>query len=241
MVLDVLDKGNDGFNIPTRFNRAVVDLSEKSRTEELVFESKLEVPSSVEFFIQSNAPSVKFVKVISESEILGLNSRQVIFNVGEFTGSSSTSGTFILDAGKYSVYLSSEKTDGKIAIGYRETDKEVSEFERLLKVHKGDLNNPPDRYEKVYSTDLTGLSYKEEVIYKLTIDQAKEVGFSIYTSAEQGNISVDIIGESSNYFSTVHSNKRICDQLEATLPAGDYLVKLTCKNADGQLFIFLKR
>ena len=140
IAMDELTKERDKFNIPSRFEKVVVDLNERTRTNELLFTRELELPSSVEFFIQSDNPSEKNVKVISESEILGLNSREINFTVLEYTGNSSTSGTFIMQPGKYYVYITSEKADGKIVIGYQETEKEQSEFERLYKIHKGDLN-----------------------------------------------------------------------------------------------------
>lgn len=242
IILDIIDKNKDEFIIPPRFRKVVVDLSDRARTNELLFENELEVPSRVEFFIQSDATGEKNVKVISDSEILGLKSREINFKIGNFTGNASILATFIIDAGKYSVYLTSEKTNGKIAIGYQETSKEVSEFERLLKIHNGDLNNPPNGYEEIFSTDLTGRSCKDEIIYTLSLNKTKNIGLSIYTSSQQGNVSVDFIGKSTSYIGLGHpAHNRICDQLETTLPVGEYQFKLTCENADGQLYIFLKQ
>jgi hypothetical protein len=242
MILDTMNKDRDQFKIPSRFNKVVVDLSDKARTEELLFEKELQVPTKVEFIMQSDAEGVKNVKVISESEILGFKSREFNFPVGRYTGNSSTSATFIMDVGKYSVYLTSEKTNGKLAMGHQETSKEASEFERLLKIHNGDLDNPPDGYEEIFSMDLTAQSFKEEIIYTLSLDKAKEIGLSIYTSSKQGNVSVDLIGESASYFGLVHPDRnRICDQLETTLLPGEYQFKVTAENADGQLYVFIKQ
>lgn len=241
-IMDELAKNKDEFNIPSRFDKVIVDLSEQTRTNELLFTRELDVPSSVEFFLQSDDISEKSVKVISESEILGLNSREINFTVRRFTGNSSTSGTFTMQPGRYSVYLTSEKADGKIAIGYRETEKEQSEFERLYKIHKGDLNNPPNGYVEIFSTNLAGQSCEDEVIYTLSLDTTKDIGLSIYTSSKQGTVSVDFIGNSSSFIGLVHSpHNRICDQLNTTLSPGEYQLKLTCENADGQLYVFLKQ
>lgn len=242
IVMDELSKNKDGFNIPSRFKKVIVDLSDRTRTNELLFTSELDEPSSVEFFIQSDDPSEKTVRVISESEILGNNSREINFIVRRFTGSSSTSGTFIMQKGKYSVYLTSEQTDGKIAIGYQDTTKEPSEFERLYKIHMGDLNNPPEGYLEVFSTDLSGRSYKEDVIYTLSLDTAKTIGLSVYISSQQGTVTVDFVGKSSNYIGLVHpAHNRICDQLVTSLPQGEYQLRLTCEDADGELYVFLKQ
>lgn len=242
IIMDELAKEKDGFNVPSRFEKVIVDLSEEARTNELLFTRELDVPSSVDFFIQSDDASEKNVKIISESEILGINSHEINFTVWKYTGNSYTSGTFIMQPGKYSVYLTSEKTDGKIVIGYQETEKEQSEFERLYKIHKGDLNNPPDGYVEIFSTNLTGRSCKDEVIYTLSLDTTKSIGLSVYTSSEQGTVSVDFIGKSSSFMGLVYSpHNRMCDQLDTTLPPGEYQLKLTCENADGQLYIFLKQ
>lgn len=242
IVLDVMALPKDVFYVPSRFEKVVIDLSDKARTDELLFTNELEMPSTVEFFMQSDVEGEKIVKVVSESEILGFNSREVSWRVGRLTGNASTSATFTMGAGKYSVYLTSEKAGGKLAIGYQETAKEKSEFERLYEIHKGNLNNPPQGYVEIFSTDLTGQIFQNEVIYTLSVDKTKNVGLSVYTSSKQGNVSVDIIGASSSYFGLVHpEHNRICDQLETTLPAGEYQFKLTCENAEGELYIFLKQ
>ena len=178
MILDVLAKNNDEFSIPSRFEKVVVDLGDKARTKELLFTNELEVPSSVEFKIQSNTASEKNMTIISEMDILGLGTREINFKVGNLIGASSISSTFIMDKGKYSVYLTSEKTDGKIAIGYQEAAKEAPEFERLSKIHKGDLDNPPKGYQEIFSTDLTGRSSNDEVIYTLSLDKTMDIGLS---------------------------------------------------------------
>jgi len=241
IMLDELTKDRNEFNIPSRFQKVIVDLKDRARTDELLFTRELEVPSSVEFFIQSDDMSTKNVKIISESEILGKNSREINFTIQRLTGNSSVSGTYIMNKGKYSVYLTSEKTEGKIAIGYQEKPVEPTEFERLYKIHNGDLNNPPKGYVEVFSTNLTGRSCKDEVIYTLSLDTTTDIGLSVYTSSEKGTAIVDFIGNSSNFIGLIHPEHRICDQLETTLYPGEYQFKLTCQNADGQLFIFLKQ
>ena len=180
IIMDELAKNKDEFNIPSRFDKVIVDLSEQARTNELLFTRELDVPSSVEFFIQSDDISEKSVKVISESEILGLNSREINFTVRRFTGNSSTSGTFTMQPGRYSVYLTSEKADGKIAIGYRETEKEQSEFERLYKIHKGDLNNPPNGYVEIFSTNLAGQSCEDGLFIHFLLTQLRVLAYQLY-------------------------------------------------------------
>lgn len=242
IIMDELAKDRDGFNVPSRFSTVIVDLSDQTRKDELLFASELRVPSRVEFIMQSDAKGEKNVKLLSEAEIMGTSSREINFIVGRFTGSSSIFSSFVMDKGKYAVYLTSEKMDGKIAVGYQETALERSEFERLYKIHKGDLNNPPKGYIEIFSTTLAGQSCQEEIIYTLSLDKPKYIGLSVYTSAEQGRVTVDFIGGSSNFMGLVNSQyTRICDQLETTLPPGEYQFKLTCENADGQLYIFLKQ
>ncbi|HHY82414.1 MAG TPA: hypothetical protein GX505_07010 [Clostridiales bacterium] len=135
--------------------------------------------------------------------------------------------------GKYSVYLTSEKTNGTLVIGHQETDKEPNEFERLYKIHNGELDNPPDGYVEIFSENLAGKSYKDEVVYTLSLDTTKNIGLSVYTSSKQGTCSVDFIGKSSNFIGFINSQgNRICDQLESALNPGEYQIKLTCEDAD---------
>ena len=74
--LIILDsKGNDQFNIPSRFEKVIIDLSSQSGTDVLLFTKELDVPSTVEFFIQSDNETPKNIKVVSQSEILRINGR----------------------------------------------------------------------------------------------------------------------------------------------------------------------
>lgn len=242
ILTEQITKENDGIRIPSRFKKANVDLIDHLRVNELLFTNELGEPSSVEFFIQSDSENEKQIRVISESEILGRNSNEIQFTLGKLTGSSGIAGTYILQPGKYSVYLTSEKTEGRVGIGYQETAKEPSEFERLYKIHKGDLNNPPKGYTEIFSTNLSGLNCKDKVIYTISLETGKNIGLSVYTSAKQGTVSVDFIGNSQSYIGLGNPRSNsICDQLETTLSPGKYEFKLNCENADGQLYIFLKQ
>jgi hypothetical protein len=242
MIIDFIGQNKDDFHVPTGFSQLVIDLSDQDRSEEPVLEIDLTVPSNVELFMQSDAPGIKIVRVVSESVILGYKHQEIDFAIGQYTGSASTSSTLVMAPGKLSLALTGEKTDGKIVIGYRITDKDPTEYERLMRIHNGDLENPPSGYEKVYSSDLSGQSYKDEVVYTLSLNRMTNVGFSIYTSAKNGNVSVDIVGVSSNYYGVIHSEyHRICDQLETTLPPGEYQFKLTSDNADGELVVYIKQ
>lgn len=246
MVLDGLTQsvspGMGDFNVPKGFESFLVDLNEKTRTDELLFTGELEWPSYLDLFFQSDAAGIKHVTVVSESDILGAIDRRMSFAVGTFTGKASSSPSLLMDAGKYSVYLTSEQTEGKIVIARRSTAVDVSEFERLSKIHKGDLDNPPEGYERIYSADLSEKACREETIYTLSLDRAESIGLSIYTSARQGIVSVDFVGENMYYYNLVNPvSNRICDRLELILPAGDYKLNLTCEDARGELVVFVRR
>lgn len=53
-------------------------------------------------------------------------------------------------------------------------------------------------------------------------------------------MSVDFVGSTFRFRGLVSTEHRMCDQLELTLPRGEYQVKLSCQEADGQLYVFLK-
>lgn len=241
IIMDALS-GNDGFDVPTWYETVTVDLDKQFGTDVLIFSEKLDVPSTVDFFIQSDDASIKNIRIVSESEILGLSGKEINFMVGRVTGNSCIARTLTLDKGGYSVYLTSSKANGKLVIGHQEREKAPSEFERLYKIHNGEINNPPEGYAEIYSTDLAGKNCKSEVIYTLSLDTAKNIGLSVYTSSRQGTVSVDFIGKSSSYYGLIHPElNRICDQMEVSLSPGEYQLKLTCENADGQLYVFMKQ
>lgn len=241
-ILDQRIKKQDGFMFPSRFTSVLVDLNQHPRMDEVVLSRELTVPTTVELMFQSDTANLKHVKVVSEGQILGKKSNEVNFIVGQFMGTASVSATMIMTPGKYNICLTSDQVKGLLIINYQETAIETAEFERLYRIHNGELNNPPEGYVQVFATELAGLEYKDEVIYSITIDQPKLLGLSVYTSAQQGDVSVDFIGENTEYIGLVSADySRICDQLEVVLPRGKYQLKLSSSNADGQLYVFIKQ
>ena len=53
-------------------------------------------------------------------------------------------------------------------------------------------------------------------------------------------MSVDFVGSTSSFLGLVNTEHRICDQLVLSLSPREYQVRLTCQDADGQLYVFLK-
>lgn len=240
MIADALQKNQSPFRVPERFAQLMVDLSTGDRTDELLLERNLEAPTAVELFIQSDSNRLKEVKLVSTGEILGLDGNTLDFQVERLTDTQATAATVLLAPGKYALYLTSHKQEGKLVIGYQETAADTKEFERLAKIHHGELDNPPAGYWEVYSADLNGLQVQEEIIYTLSLGSSQTIGISVYTSARQGTVSVDIVGSGSNWLGVVSTEHRICDQMELTLLPGEYQIKLTSQDADGQLYLYLK-
>lgn len=241
-VLDFMSAGKDGISVPSDLSKVVVELNEKARTDELLFTRELDVPSIVDLYIQSDDNSVKYIKLVSESDILGMSGREVSYMVRSAEGTSYISSSFVILPGRYSVYLTSEQTDGRIAVGYRETAMDTSEFERLYKIHRGDLYNPPEGYTEIYSVDLAGKSCKDEVVYTISANGTEGIGLSVYTYLEKGTAWVDLIGEAQSYMGLGHPDfNRICDKLEIALQRGEYEIRLNCEDAEGRVYIFLKR
>jgi len=240
MVLDFLYKGAKEFRVPEELEKLVVDLGTGERDGELLLERYLPVPSTVELFFQSNTEGPKHLRLKSEGEMLGRTTPEVGFVVGRYTGTQSASASLVLAPGRYALYLTSGKEEGQLIVGYREIPIDQAEFARLSKIHGGDLNNPPSGYKDVYSAHLAGLDAHDEAIYTISTEKALDLGLSIYTSAQQGTVSVDFVGSTFRFLGLVSTEHRMCDQLELTLPRGEYQVKLSCQEADGQLYVFLK-
>lgn len=240
IIMEQLYGNKDDFKIPAGYKKEIVDLSDHVRSDELLFTIELDSPSELSFFIQSDADNEKVIKVTGDSKIIGMNSNELIFNVRAYSGNEATSSRNIVNKGKYSVYITSEQTDGRLAIGYKATPIDLSEYERLSRIDMGDLDNPPEGYTQIYSTELSGLNYEGEVVHNLSLTTKMKVGISVYTSSMQGNVSVDFVGNSNSYYGLVYPQNKICDQLELDLSPGDYYFKVNCEDADGQLYIFIK-
>jgi len=241
MILDALST-NSQFTIPKGYKKIEVNLNKQSRDNEMVYSGSLKVPKKVEFYIQSDSPEEKYLTISSEKKFIGMSGNETSFEVGEFTKNSYSSPTFLFGTGKYNIFISNEKAKGKLIIGYKEIPIKESDFERLSKIDNGNLNNPPVGYKKIYSTDLSEKYMSNETIYKINLDRTKLVGLSIYTNSKSGNVKVDFIGKNSNYTGLIYSgNNSICDQFEQTFSKGEYDIKLTSENADGQLYVFMKK
>jgi hypothetical protein len=239
IVMDALAGKND-FRIPSGYKKIVIDLNEKTRNNEIIFTSTNSNPILVDFYIQSDSEIINQLTIVSENNIVGTNSNEKSFNFGNIVQEAAVSSS-ILMTGKYTILLKNEKTKGKMIIGYKERKIENSEIDRLIKIDEGDIDNPPQDYQKIYSTDLLGEDCKDKTIYTLKLDKAQKIGLSIYTNSKKGNVSVDFIGNNINYYGLIYSsNSTICDQFELSLGEGEYEIKVTNENSDGQLYVFLK-
>lgn len=240
MVLDLLHKNDSTFFIPEGFQTIAVDLSTTERIEELILERELLTPSNVEIRVQSDSLGLKHLKVLSNSGILGHAEDHVDFLVERYTGPEWSSVNLLLPPGKYAVYLTSPQEKGQLVLNYREVPTDQAQFERLFKIHGGDLNHPPAQYKEVFSTELTGRQLDNEVVYEFSFSSRQSFGLSAYTSATKGMVSVDLIGEGVSWIGLVSPENRICDQLEITLNPGTYEIRVSCSEADGALNVFVK-
>jgi hypothetical protein len=242
ILMDVIATGNGPFNIPSGFKKIKVDLKEKERNNEVVLTKEIKNATVVCFMVQSDSDTNSTVRILSDKKFIGSNAVEEKFEVKSLTGKSYMSPTFMLQPGHFSITVTNVITDGNLMIGYKEKEIEASEYERLLKIDRGDLNNPPEGYELLYSSDLSGLEKNQEIIDTITLDHTQKIGISVYTNSTKGNVSVDFIGKYSSFYGLVTPKVRyICDRMENTLQAGDYDIQLTCKDADGQIYIFIKK
>jgi len=233
---------NDKFTIPAGYTKIEIDLDEKSRNTEMIFESTLDIPKGIDLYIQSNSEEEKIIKISSEHNIIGKSDKECILTVNKVTNNMANNFNQIFGPGKISITLTNQKAKGKLIIGYRERSIDISDYERLSKIDNGDLNNPPKGYDMACNIDLDGLNCKDEVIYTLTVDKSQKIGLSFYTNSKEGTVSVDFCADGNNYYGLVYSGlNNICDQLELTLDKGEYEVRLNSENADGQLYVFIKK
>jgi hypothetical protein len=242
MLLDFFYKDNDSFNIPKEYSKIEVDLSEKARNNESVFQAYFDTPKGFDLIIQSDSEEIKTIEVITEQKIIGRSDNKYEIEVDKILGPCSYGLNFISGIGNITVSLTNEKAEGKIVFGYKDRPIDILEYERLLKVDNGELNNPPKGYDKIFSADLRGQNFKDETIYTLTLYNPQNIGLSVYTDCTEGDLSVDLIGQGSSYYGIVSPNNfRICDQLEFRWDKGEYEIRLSSENANGQIYIFLKR
>lgn len=242
IIMDLLAGSSGVFHTSPGYKRIELDLGEKARDDEVVYTKELKHAAEISFMIQSDADAESSVSIESDEKFLGSDTNKESCPVGNMTGTSYLSPKMLLQPGKYTIKVTNIQTGGKLMIGYKERKLETAEYERLLKIDKGELNNPPEGYELVYSADLSGLAYNQEVIYDLTLNHSQKVGISVYTNASSGKVSVDFAGESNSFIGLVTPKVHyICDRLENTFGKGNYKIRLSSEDADGQIYIFIKK
>lgn len=242
MIMDLLAEDNGAFNIPSGYKKIEVNLNEKARKHELVYTKELKNAAEISFMIQCDTDIQSIISIESDKKLIGSSTDKEVFDIRKITGSSYLSPKMLLQPGKYSIRITNVQTDGEIVIGYKEKELKEAEYKRLLKIDNGELNNPPKGYELVYSSDLSDLDYDNKEVYTLTLERARKTGISVYTNASTGIVSVDFMGENSNFTGLVTPKLHyICDQMENIFQKGTYKIHLTSENAKGQIYIFIKK
>lgn len=240
--MDLLSKDAGNFNNHYIYKKIKIDLKEKSRENETVLVKELSSATELSLEIQSDSDSMSYVSISSDQKLIGSNGKEERYGIRDMTGNSYVSPTLLLQPGKYEIKVTNTQAEGKLVIGYKEKKIDDKDYERLLKVDSGDLNNPPEGYELVYSGDLSGLNCSKKVVYSLSINHNQDIGICVYTNSSKGNATVDFIGKNNNFTGLVTPKSHaICEQTEGTFPAGDYEFQLTSENADGQMYIFIKK
>lgn len=242
MVMDTLSDEKSTFIVPSGYKTIEIDLGEKARNNDVVFSTVLNEAEVFDIYLQSDSDESKDIMLTSDHKIIGQKGYSSNYQIGKVINHEAMGSKYILNAGQITITLTSAQAKGKLLIAYRENAISPSGFERLSKIDNGELNNPPEGYQEVYSIDLSGLNCKDKNIYTLTLDKTQNIGLSIYTDSKHGNVSVDFVGMQTNYYGLVYSqNNSICDQLEQVLGKGEYEIRLNSENADGQLYVFIKQ
>lgn len=242
MVLDYLSVRNGEFNIPAGYEKIRISLEEKARTNETVYTKELTGATEVSFMIQSNSDINSTIKISCDKKLIGNNNYEETYQISQMTGNSYLSPKLLLQPGRYTITVTNTQTSGSIMIGYQEKPLAEREYQRLLKIEEGDLNNPPEGYELAYHSELAGLDCESETVYTLTLDHSQKIGIAAYTNATEGNVSVDFIGDNSNFIGIISPKfHMICDGIENSFRQGEYKIKLTSRNADGEVYIFIKK
>lgn len=242
LIMSMLSKKDGAFNIPNSYKVISVDLMEKARDNEVVFTKELDTAAEISFRIQSNSQTESIVRISSDETLIGMNTKENVNPVCDITGNSYIGSRIMLQPGTYKITVTNAKAEGEIRIGYKEKEIEASEYERLMKLDGGELDNPPEGYELVYHTELSDLNCKEESVYTLKLEKSQKLGLCVYTNSSKGYVSVDFTGKSSSYYGIINSEaQRIYESGESYYGKGNYEIKLTSEDADGQVYVYIKK
>lgn len=222
---------------PENFNLFFAIKKEKNNKGGYYREFEVDKPSIYQFFIAPNFNADKVVRFSSKEKFVGLYTNEITLLEGNY-GSSQVS--LFLFPGKYQFYVNFGIPGATIYFYTNVYLPDVDYVNRITKVEKGDIYNPPKNYRELYRTNLSGLEVNNLSIAKFSISNSGEYSFSAYsTRCSRGRFSLRLVGGGYQGIDLLNQDRYISDQVSIFLPRGVYEIFLSSYNADCRVVLYM--
>ncbi len=208
----------------------------KKDDEKMEFSLTIEEPLIYQFFIAPNFNGEKKVVLKGEKRFVGLFSNELILLEGDY-GSSQIA--LILLPGKYTFNIDFSIKGASIYFYTNIYKIDKSYLSRILAIDSGNIYNPPDGYKEIFRTNLNKLNVNNLSIAMFEIKEAKEYGFSAYSTKSSGKFSLRLVGGGYKGVELLNESRIMSDQLHLYLPKGTYEVLLSSYDSKANIVLYM--
>lgn len=235
---NVISKNMNAYHtsIPKEYDNVIdIDMKNMDKTESEIYELTVEESALYDFNIVGNTSEDVQLKLVGSSRINGLRTNEMVISLGKGKVNASYTNWF-LEKGSYNFYLTKAESKGKIKMYINSKIPDDSIF-NLIKQEEAILNGdiPQQEFKLAAKTELS--DYSNKMIYEFTLEQDKNVAFSIFLTTGKGRAIVELIGE--NYKDVLISEYQIKTEGRGSfLKKGTYHVVVSCSDCDGDIYFF---
>ncbi len=205
---------------------------------DVIYSLDLKSPMLEHFYILSQFEGDKWIKLKGDKKIIGVNGTAIDLIKGDYAVAQSS---FLLKSGRYIISAENPFIKGELTLYVSNEKPDLKTYRRLLMIDEGDLNNPPEGYENIYSSN-SGIPEKTNVIiYSFNVGSTIKEAFSIYGKISEGKLSVRLKGGNIRDFEFINENHPMSDQCSLFLEKGSYSIWIFTDGFKGRLAVFRKK
>jgi hypothetical protein len=236
-----LNTGSYSVKAPKEYSHLLdLNLSSIGETKSSVYEFKITEPKMFDFYMIGDTKEKAELKVIGTVNMPNMRTNEMIIYSAQGKANANFTN-WCLAKGKYTIELTKQGSVGGIKVYI--TEKKVedpSQIERYSNenIYNGNLPGVEKGYELVFRGKL--LDGEEKGVYEFSIEQDKNVQFSIFLTTRTGRAVLKLSGND-------HEEELISEYQVFTLgrgsnlKKGNYKLLMTSNGCEGEIYIFIKK
>ena len=240
--INIINKsiGTSNFNVPAKYDYLVnIDLKQMNAGESQVYEFNLDEPMLYDFNVIGDTKETVRVKVIGSTRIneLRTNEMEICSGKGQINANYCN---WLLEKGNYKIYLTKEGDIGNIKIYISKRipeENELAQFHDNTTILNGDIPKLEDEFKLVSKEGLS--DYANKYIYEFSINQDKNIFFSIFLTTQKGKAIVKLVGKGIEE-QLISEYQIRTDGRGVFLKKGIYNLIVSCSDCDGDIFLYVK-